>query len=243
MSLDWRDRSTLGTLDDRHGPLVIRRFLTWHKAIVLLECGLRFSPACWFDDANEGHYPTSEFVKRDRLLRSCGFDDRALKTAHDANHAIAMHNRSVTLISCWTIGPTTSMRLWTDYASISEGLAIETTVGRVRAALGDEFLIAPVRYIDFDKAHVERDHSLRPFLYKSRAYEWEQEVRIIGNMEPGSRIVPGGASRDVLVDLNTFLQRLVVAPSATPEFVAMVHGRFRQNGCSLPIDTAGAVLR
>lgn len=236
MPLDWRDRDMLDTLGDSHASLVVRRFMPWSKAQNLLAGSLRFSPASWFQDPLEGHYPSSDCSKRDRVLRAAGFDDLALRIAHDSNQAVAGHNRAVTLISCWTTGPTSTQRFWSEYANLTDGIVVESTVGRIRATLGDEVLIAPVRYIDFDEAYIERDHSLRPFLYKSLAFQWEQEVRIIGNMERGAKIDPNGAPRDVPVDLNALLARVVVVPSATAAFVELVRQHLSHQGCRVSVD-------
>jgi len=70
----------------------------------------------------------------------------------------------------------------------AEAAAIETTVGDLRHGLGSNFLIVAVRYLDFSKQSIPKEPSLQPFLFKRLCYEWEQEVRVVGEMEVGARI-------------------------------------------------------
>ena len=110
--------------------------------------------------------------------------------------------------------------MWDEYARSDCAVAIETTVGRLQHCLGDDFLIIPVQYIDFDRDQIPHGHSLLPFFYKrAELFEWENEVRIIGEMDIGARI---GSPRRVRVDLGALIQKITVAPTEPEDFTDVV---------------------
>ena len=138
-----------------------------------------------------------------------------------------------TYVSCWRIDENESLRSWQEYASTSEGVAIQTTYGRIADYTSYNFC-AKVRYVDFEETWVMEGNTLHPFLHKHNEFGWEQEFRIIVQQFP---------ERDVAfdqvdyyecdsenphcglvlpVDLATFVERIVVGPEASPKFQEQV---------------------
>jgi len=228
--MDGTDRAILAPLEAKDDTVVLRRILTVPKLVTLLSEGLRFSPASMFKDAAEGHYPKPHHDDRDRLLAR--MEPRAREMAHEANYRVAVQRGQAVQISCWSAGSLGLRRRWEEYASAAEGVAVETTVGLLRKALGDQFLLVPVRYIDFRVARIPLDHSLQPFVFKGLDHAWEEEVRILGEMERGTRI---GSSRVVRVDLNAILTGAVVAPEADDGFYNRAVALFRSTGLMIPV--------
>lgn len=87
------------------------------------------------------------------------------------------------MISCWNLGLNENKRMWNNYGKDKNAVAIETTLGALKEALGPSFLFVPVSYIDDLEESIPKLHSLEPFFFKRKSYEWEREIRIIGEME------------------------------------------------------------
>ena len=103
-------------------------------------------------------------------------------------------------VSCWNRSVNESFALWKIYAE--RGVAIYSTVGRIRAALEnagvESGLVSPVTYIgelelelDAQKHH-ERvmealqsgNNLIRPYLFKDFGFHFEQEVRFVIRTNP-----------------------------------------------------------
>jgi hypothetical protein len=111
-------------------------------------------------------------------------------------------------------------------------VAIETTVADLSRTLGSDFLIVPVRYLDFSKQSIPKEHSFQPFFFKRRCYDWEHEVRVVGEMEMGKRI---GSPRIVPVDLHSLVRRVVVSPFASTDYRATVMSLLKAASLLLPV--------
>jgi hypothetical protein len=213
--------------------LVLRRYLNQWKFTQLVESKcLYFAPASLFADELEGHYTNLDYRVWDEHLLKLSFDNRARAMASDAKALVAQHNRKAVVISCWTAGIEEDRRMWTDYGQNPEAVAVETIVGRLRYALGPEFLIIPVRYLDFDRRAIPKDHSLQPFFFKRDSFSWEREVRVVGEMEVGKRIE---SPRLVPIEFKSVFRRVVISPYASPEYRHAVGSVLHAASLSVPV--------
>lgn len=200
--------------------LTLRRFMDFSKFQNLINTRtLYLAPASAFDDKLEGHYTFRDYGEWDKQLTDWGFDSNGREIAKQAKATIARHNQDAVVVSCWTKAPASDPRMWDEYARNPEAVVVETTVWRIRQALGSEFLIVPVRYLDFDEHQIPKEHSLQPFCYKRNSYAWEREVRVIGEMEIGKRI---GTPRKVPISLSTFISKVSLHPQASKSFIDSV---------------------
>lgn len=200
--------------------LILRRFMSYSKFQHLISTRtLYFAPSSAFNDKLEGHYTFRDYEGWDKQLAGWGFDFNAREMAAQAKATIANDNQQAVVISCWTNSPTSCPRMWKEYARSPDSLVVETTVGQLRHALGSGFLIVPVRYLDFDEHQIPKEHSLQPFCYKRDSYAWEQEVRVIGEMEIGKRI---GTPREAPISLSVLISTIGFHPQAANSFIDMV---------------------
>lgn len=215
--------------------MVLRRFMSLKRFRQIIESSsLYFPPASKFEDDFEGNPTNRDHVQRESQLKSYGIGEPELAMAKKANQMTANWNRRAIVISCWTRNSVNHTRMWDEYAGGDCAVAIETTVGRLQNCLGDGFLIIPVKYIDFDRDQIPRGHSLLPFFYKrAELFEWENEVRIIGEMEIGSRIE---SPRLVRVDLDALIQKITVAPTAPEDFTGVVRSLAQHSLPGVPIE-------
>jgi hypothetical protein len=213
--------------------LVVRRYMThWKFSQTVKTRTLYFAPASQFSDELEGHHTKLDNDLSDTQLTQWGLDSRARTIASESRAIVAAHNQKAVVISCWTAGINETFRMWSEYGQGAEAVAIETTVGDLRGALGSDFLIVPVRYLDFSKQSIPKEHSLQPFFFKRRCYDWEHEVRVVGEMEMGKRIA---SPRIVPVDLHSLVRRVVVSPFAPTEYRATVMSLLTAASLSLPV--------
>lgn len=119
-----------------------------------------------------------------------------------------------------------------EYGKNPEAIALETTVGRLRRALGWGFLIIPVTYLDFSRQAIPKEHSLQPFFFKQCGFGWEREVRVVGEMEVGKRIE---SPRVVPIDLASLFQKVILSPIASGAYRVAVESTLSAAGLSIPL--------
>lgn len=213
--------------------VVLRRYMDQGKFVDLLQSGsLYFSPASQFVDKREGHPTDADESAADKELASWGLDESARRMAAIARKRVAAHNQDAVVISCWTREAALTQRHWVEYGRGSDAVAIETTVGALRRELGEKFVIAPIQYIDFSHSRIPREHSLQPYFFKQLDFEWEQEVRLIGEMELGKRIE---TARRVSINLRQALRAVIVSPTSSIDYRRTVESMLAHAGLVLPI--------
>ena len=98
--------------------------------------------------------------------------------------------------------------MWKLYSASGQGIAIESTVGSLRAALGDrkDLQIDAVRYVDFDRDPIERGHRHYSLFLKRKCFEHESELR-------ATILLPQkGIGTAVACDLDVLVNRVHVSP-------------------------------
>lgn len=120
-------------------------------------------------------------------------------------------------IWCWYANRPESMSMWNNYGL--QGVAIVSTVARVRAALSlpNDALtsVAKVNYVDSEDIHmdprlIEPLWINRPYYFKQKAYEYEKEVRFVLAAEPVYLGLRGGIVRKV--EPSLLLDEVLISP-------------------------------
>lgn len=120
-----------------------------------------------------------------------------------------------TFISCWHDNPVESEAMWKLYTkNMSEGIAIQTTYGKLYRALkrNPSISIGKVNYIDYSKKFVGINES---FWFKRKSFEHEREVRAIYN----SYTMDNDFGIPMEVNIKTLIQKLYVSPTSQDWFV------------------------
>ena len=181
--------------------LVLRRYVPHSRFVSLIETSaLYFAPASAFSNKKEGHYTNLDDDASDRQLARWGLDARARAIAADARSTVARDNQRAIVITCWTASIDESPRMWSEYGRGPDAVALETTVGRLRRALGSAFLIVPVTYLDFSRDTIPREHSLQPFFFKQSSFAWEREVGVVTEMEESESASKLPVSHPLILD-------------------------------------------
>lgn len=134
------------------------------------------------------------------------------------------------------------MAMWSIYGRSSCSIAPTTTVSRLRKALEAQALphdisIERVEYIKHwhDPALDIAPYS-RVFAYKTKAYEFEKEARILIDRFSGefeSQIADTGIP--ITITPQTLLRSIVIAPEAPPWIETLVREVSERYGISAPV--------
>lgn len=128
--------------------------------------------------------------------------------------------RKNSFINCWCESAHESMAMWQLYSGgfVPKGVAIKSTVGRLRKSIGKEVEIGRIKYVNYD----ETWSNVNEALWRKRlSFEYEREVRIriitdggLSQTPPECRLLP--------VDLNILIDSVYISPMAEEWFKDVV---------------------
>jgi hypothetical protein len=220
------------------------RYLTLEKFRSLVDGRALFFPhVAILDDQFEGAFPESQPLKM-RALNMIGVRD--LTSVAQVNLSPQLSRawilaRKWALVSCWHQSAYESDAMWRLYAADKRAVAIQTTVGCLRQALGtpppvpDGFFgstayeFGNVEYIDYSDGFIPPANLNAQFFRKRVEFRHEQEVRVLIARYPlgpdrtiRSDIEPSDKGMACPVALGALLKRVVVAPGADEEYLDAV---------------------
>jgi hypothetical protein len=137
--------------------------------------------------------------------------------------------RERVFVNCWHKSINDSMAMWSIYGRSSCSVAITTTVEQLKNALLEQQLPYDISIERVEYVKHWRDPSLdiapysRVFAYKTKAYDFEKEVRVLIDRSAGEfqAVMPDGGMA-VKVNHVTLLRSIVVAPEAPVWFETLV---------------------
>ena len=159
------------------------RYMSFEKFVNLLATqSLYFARSDTFEDKFEGFLPPLIQQEYERIT------DRLGKEKRQAIMELWDNWRKWVMCCCWHRGDQETMGMWEKYSMHKGGIAIKTTMQRLRGSFEREedvpVYIANVRYINHYEFKVPK--SIRdmntiylPFFYKGKAFKYENEVRAI----------------------------------------------------------------
>ena len=125
-------------------------------------------------------------------------------------------HREKVVVSSWHINEYESFAMWQIFTQNSEGLAIQSTIGRLQKALEVEKnfkqYIGQVNYIDYKKEYIPFDDMFFPFLFKRKSFQYEREVRIIGDLSNQEIKINDGLKIDV--NINQLIEKIYIHPKS-----------------------------
>jgi hypothetical protein len=212
-----------------------------HFLLLLSRQSLYFANRSEFDDPWEGVIPagTTEAIKRAYrfAVRSYGTvlgadpskeelePERLRRFEMDLRFEQAIYG-----VNCWHKNEVESVAMWKLYTQGKDGVAIQTTVGRLKDCLSHEprpIFIAEVNYRDHgilpEEELISHD-ALIPIVTKRRSFAHESEARIILDRHRDTHPVAGqvfsseeafGPSKGetVAINVNNLIERIVASPT------------------------------
>jgi hypothetical protein len=95
-------------------------------------------------------------------------------------------------LNSWHINEYESAAMWKLYLESDEGIAIQSTLGRLNKSLKDTketIFIGKIKYIDYEKESIPESNQYYPFLYKRKSFEYEKELRLF--LKTPSHVISG----------------------------------------------------
>ena len=185
---------------------IVWKYLDLSKFLdMLLSQQLFMSRSDKFEDQYEGTFsePTFEEIKKIAANKPEFLD-------YYKSH------REKVVISSWHINEYESFAMWQIFTKNNEGLAIQSTIGRLKEALQPENrveqYIGNVNYIDYKKEYIPFDNTFFPFLFKRKSFQYEREVRIITDVSSHNISVNEGIK--INVDLNQLIEKIYIHPKS-----------------------------
>ncbi len=185
---------------------IVWKYLDLSKFLdLLLSKKLFMSRSDKFEDQYEGTFSEPTFEE----IRELSIDNP------DFLNYYKTHREKVA-ISSWHINEYESFAMWQIFTQNSEGLAIQSTIGRLQKALQPEEhfqqYIGEVNYIDYKKEYIPFDDLFFPFLYKRKSFQYEREVRIISDVTQNNLKLNDGLK--INVDVNLLIEKIYIHPKS-----------------------------
>jgi hypothetical protein len=207
---------------------IVWKYLDLSKFLDLLLCKQLFmSRSDKFEDQYEGTFsePTFEEIKKIS-------GDNA-----DFLDYYKMHRENV-VISSWHINEYESYAMWQIFTKNQEGIAIQSTIGRLQEALVPENRyeqhIGEVKYIDYKKEYIPFDNNFFPFLFKRKSFQYEREVRIISDLTRHSLNINEGVKANV--DIHSLIEKIYIHPKSENWYKNLVIQLMQQLGFDFAIE-------
>ena len=185
---------------------IVWKYLDLSKFLdLLISRKLFMSRSDKFEDQYEGTFsePTFEEIKR-------------LSENNTTFLNYYKSHREKVVISSWHINEYESFAMWQIFTQNSEGLAIQSTVGRLQKALAVEKesqqFIGEVNYIDYKKEYIPFDDLFFPFLFKRKSFQYEREVRILSDLSEQEIKINDGLKIDI--DINELIEKIYIHPKS-----------------------------
>lgn len=177
--------------------------------------------ALYFSKANETKDPYECLPSQGTLEHyRVGEDVQSNLRAAFVGHLKA---RACALINCWHMNEYESAAMWKLYLKSDEGVAIETTVSRLRDSFDVDrehiTYIGQVEYADYEHDEIPLHNIFYTFLYKRRSFEHEKELRAF---IWDSRYEAVHKGIYVPVDVKMLIRSVFVSPVAPSWFCEVV---------------------
>jgi hypothetical protein len=207
---------------------IVWKYLDLSKFLdLLLSKKLFMSRSDKFEDQYEGTFSEPTFEE----IRKLSIDNP------DFLNYYKTHREKVA-ISSWHINEYESFAMWQIFTQNSEGLAIQSTIGRLQKALQPEEhfqqYIGEVNYIDYKKEYIPFDDLFFPFLYKRKSFQYEREVRIISDVTQNNLKLNDGLKINVDVDL--LIEKIYIHPKSENWYKNLVIQLVKKLGFDITIE-------
>jgi hypothetical protein len=197
----------------------IWRYMDLFEFISILDKKALFFPRTDnLGDPFEGSFPQINVKRRQGMFST--HDGPGLVTISDYYKKFI----KCTLISCWHLNDDESDAMWKIYVKGGEGIAIQSTVGRLKTSLlsypkHSTISVGKVAYINYDKDKIP-DDTLAPYFRKRKIFIHEREYRAIiqsikykdnGDIDFSKSTFKKGL--DVNVDFENLIENVYLSPT------------------------------
>jgi hypothetical protein len=150
-------------------------------------------------------------------------------------------------IDCWNISTGESAALWKIYSDFSKGIMIQSSVSNLENAFAESkecIGITEVKYQLYKTTKLPYGNSNHPFLFKQKAYNYENEIRLIYSLAEKSdsewkydwskEEVEQGLY--IKVDLVKLIDKIVLSPYSPKWFYELINDITKKYCLNKPIE-------
>ena len=207
---------------------IVWKYLDLSKFLdLLMSQKLFMSRSDKFEDQYEGTFSEPTFEE----IRKLAIDNPKFLEYYK-NH------REKVVVSSWHINEYESFAMWQIFTQNSEGLAIQSTIGRLQNALLPEKTykqyIGEVNYIDYKKEYIPFDDLFFPFLFKRKSFQYEGEVRIISDISANNIKINDGLKIDI--DISQLIEKIYIHPKSENWYKNLVIQLVKELGFDIKIE-------
>lgn len=149
-------------------------------------------------------------------------------------------------VSCWHMNEIESAAMWSQYASVGKGVAIQSTIRLLIDSLDattEEVLVGVVNYIDYESDDLRFDNGFQLVLHKRRSFSHEQELRAVvwRGSEGAKALCDGGpppmpeGGLYVSVDVGRLIESVRVTPGSPDWQLELVGSITKRYGLAVPV--------
>ena len=157
---------------------------------------------------------------------------------HDSDH-FYRRARIGNYVSCWTMSARDNMALWQLYGGVGTSIAVTSTVDQlIRCSIGwdRQMHLHKVQYVDHRRVgSYVVGHYSDVLRYKSDAYTYEKELRLIVPQQGDDWEKNPICLRLPLSNLDQLVRSVVVAPEADASFFDAVTDLCKRYGLVAPV--------
>ena len=226
----------------------IWRYVDLSKFVSLLQSrALYFCRSDRFEDPFEGSYPIQPFVP---IFSSVsppaenGWVEEQFEqfAGREQQARFRKQLREALLVNCWHINKHESEAVWKLYAQGGSGIAIRSTVERLKASLrcDERVYIGAVSYLDYTNATFPSTDIFHACMSKRKSFEHERELRaVIFDQErfagpSGTYPIPLDKQKSfgilAAVNLDQLMEEVRVHPAAPSHFQKSVQSLCEKYG-------------
>lgn len=228
----------------------VYKYLTLPKFISLLTYqALWFSKLNHLEDKLEGMIPgLSKFLPFINYM--CTDNERG--------------GRELTVVSCWFMNDSESIKMWEEYSSLEEGIVIKSTPHKLIKSIARftetniPTVLGKVEYVDHNNHgmnSVDANQALKRAFVKDTKFKHENELRIStmnwktincihpdGHRYESSEVIGKDANNFenpglyILVNIDTLFNEVIISPKATDFFYLLIKRMIELYGIKAPVN-------
>ncbi|MEJ7557078.1 MAG: hypothetical protein WKF66_02145 [Pedobacter sp.] len=213
------------------------KYLDLAKFLSLItSSSLHFTRLDTFEDPYEGAYSNPLILQN--MIEKESDPDRKKKYQFKqlAERSGARHKKHF-FVSCWHSNRLESAAMWKLYALNEYGLAIRSTVKRLKECLVDsevDIQIGKVKYKDYNIESIPSGNVFYPVTHKRLSFEYEQEVRALIWFN-GQDNLPKEPYYSININVKSLIDYIYVSPTAPDWIVPLVKDICLKYGFKIPI--------
>lgn len=185
-----------------------------------------------------------KFMQNSGRLQT-NWDDDKIREKEKFMESFEMQQKSLHCIDCWNISKGESAALWKIYSDFSKGIMIQSSINKLIAAFQNTqqaLGMSEVQYKDYNQYVLPFGNSNYPFLFKQKAYNYEDEIRLLYSLAEKAENWQYDWTKEeveegvyIKVDLEELIDKIVLSPYSPKWFFDLVKDITERYGLNKPI--------